>query len=69
MLFLRCPSCGAVLGNIQVVYEEYLQKIDSLKVSREVKEERRAELALKICRDWCCRGRVLTFVDIAAIAS
>lgn len=68
-LFLRCPSCGACLGHIQPIYEVYLQKIDSLKISREEKEKRRAELAQKTVRDFCCRGRLLTYVDIASIAS
>jgi DNA-directed RNA polymerase subunit N (RpoN/RPB10) len=69
MLFLKCPACGAVLGHIQIIYELYMRKIDTLKLTREEKDDRKAELARMLVRDFCCRGLLLSFVDIASIAS
>lgn len=69
MLFLKCPSCGSILGHIQIVYELYMHKIDTLKLTREEKDDRKAELARMLVRDFCCRGTLLTYVDMASIAS
>jgi len=67
MLFLRCPSCGALLGKVQLLWELNCQKIDVLKISKDEKKARKAELAREIVTDPCCRGVLITYLDVANI--
>lgn len=75
MLYLMCP-CGEVLGNKQLVYEEYMKKacdemgIDFEMISKglvdgdEKYKKKRSEIVEKLCRRLCCKHRLITYVNL-----
>lgn len=78
MLYLVC-TCGEILGNKEIVYEEELKKIcEDLSVDFDMisqgfgekdKEfkERRCALVNKLCRRMCCRQALITYVDVVKL--
>lgn len=76
MLYMIC-SCGEILGNKQLVYEQEIKKIcNDLnidynmisqglagKVESEFKN-RRKEIVTKLCRRICCRIALLNYIDL-----
>lgn len=79
MLYIVCPSCGEVLGNKQLVYESEMKKtcdnmgIDFDMVSRGVSDKdedyvkARQAIVNKICRHWCCKQLLITYVDLVRL--
>lgn len=63
MIYLKCPTCGYILGNRQIIYEQGLEEIES---NPNNDEEQKLQLkqklieSLKIKR-YCCRMRVITY--------
>lgn len=41
MLQMRCPTCGTLLGDIQLKYEEDTKKIDSSNLSVDDKNKKK----------------------------
>tara|TARA_B100000902_G_C27028325_1_gene773120 strand:- start:432 stop:647 length:216 start_codon:yes stop_codon:yes gene_type:complete len=69
MLPIKCPTCGHTLGHIEIPFEEGRKKIqDNKDLTDEQKNEEIYKLLnkLKIQR-YCCRMRVITYVDLAKI--
>ena len=69
MLPIKCPTCGFLLGKIEIPFEEGRKKIqDNNNLTDEQKNEEIYKLLqmLKIER-YCCRMRVITYVDLAKI--
>jgi DNA-directed RNA polymerase subunit N (RpoN/RPB10) len=68
MLYPKCPTCRTVLANKQLPFEKAMEKIcASDKYAAEkskMKEELLNELQLK---RYCCRQRILGFVDLTDI--
>jgi len=79
MLYLRCPNCGEILGNKQIVYEDGMKKIcDELNIDFNMisqgigdKEgefkESRSNLVNSLCRKICCKQSLITYIDIVTI--
>ena len=68
MLQMRCPTCGTLLGDIQLIYEKDIKIIDNSKISENEKNKKKEGLMNKYSIDrYCCRTRVLGFVDIVNI--
>jgi DNA-directed RNA polymerase subunit N (RpoN/RPB10) len=69
MLPMKCPTCGTLLGDIQLIHEEEINKIDNNnKLSDEQKNERKKELINKYGLErYCCRTRIIGYVDIVNI--
>lgn len=70
MLYLKCPTCKKLLGNIQLYYEDKLHKImENAKLTDEEKNLEQQKLIRKdigLTRE-CCIMRLLTYVDIVKI--
>jgi DNA-directed RNA polymerase subunit N (RpoN/RPB10) len=68
MLQMRCPTCGTLLGDIQLIHEQEIKKIDNSKLSDIEKNKKKEELINMYGLDrYCCRTRILGYVDIVNI--
>jgi len=78
MLLLVC-TCGEILGNKQLVYEDNMRKvceelnIDFDMVSRgltDINEDfkkKRCDIVNNLCRRICCKESMITYVDIVQL--
>lgn len=78
MLYLTC-SCGEILGNKQIVYEERLKKVceelsidfemvsQGLADKNEEYKKKRSEIINSICRRYCCKQAMITYVDLVGL--
>ncbi len=66
---MRCPTCGTLIGDIQLIHEKEIEKIDNNeKLNEDQKNEKKKELINKYGLDkYCCRTRIITYVDIIDI--
>lgn len=69
MIYIKCPSCGYLLGNRQMVYEKGLDEIYS---DPNTDDEKKLELKTKLVESlkikrYCCKMRVITFKNLAEI--
>ena len=69
MLPMVCFTCGKLLGEIQIPYEEDILLIENnLKLSTEQKNDKKAKLLDKYhIITYCCRSRVLTYIKLIDI--
>ena len=63
MIYLRCPTCGYVLGNRLRMYELGLDEIES---NPNNDEQKKLELKQKLVdslelKRYCCKMRVITY--------
>ena len=63
MIYLKCPTCGYVLGNRQRMYELGLDEIES---NPNNDEQKKLELKQKLVdslelKRYCCKMRVITY--------
>lgn len=63
MIYLKCPTCGYLLGNRQKIYEQGLEEIESNPNNDEAKK---LELKQKLVNSlelkrYCCTMRVITY--------
>ena len=64
MLYFKCPSCGILFANKQLIYEQRMDKIcgDKTLNSRQRDEAKRQVLKDLQIRDQCCVPRFLGYV-------
>lgn len=69
MLPPRCPTCGHCLADIQIPFEEEKNKIiGNNNLNQDEKNKKMSELLTKLgLNKWCCRMRVISYVDLAKI--
>jgi DNA-directed RNA polymerase subunit N (RpoN/RPB10) len=70
MLYMKCPTCGLLLGEIQLEYEAKLYQINNNnKLSDADKDEKRMELmnSFGLKDRYCCRSRLISYVDVVQI--
>lgn len=73
MLPPKCFTCGHVLANLELEYEEKLQEIDNnIKLTDEQKQEAKRNLVDNLLPDrwktrYCCRARLLSYVDLIKV--
>ena len=68
MLQMRCPTCGTLLGDIQLIHEEEIKKIDSSKLFEADKNKKKEDLINTYGLErYCCKTRLLGYVDIVNI--
>ena len=75
MLYLVC-TCGEILGNKQLVYEEYMKKVceeigidfdmisQGLSDKNEEFKKKRCDIVNKLCRRYCCKQYLINYIDI-----
>jgi DNA-directed RNA polymerase subunit N (RpoN/RPB10) len=65
MLYMKCPSCFQTLGHVQLFVKEQMEKINVNKRWSERQKKRAIRRLFQVSvRDFCCRGPLLTYVDI-----
>ena len=65
---MRCPTCGTLLGDIQLKYEEDTKKIDNSNLSVDDKNNEKAKILNTYGLDrYCCKTRILGYVDFVNI--
>jgi DNA-directed RNA polymerase subunit N (RpoN/RPB10) len=68
MLYAVCPTCKKLLGDKQIIYETEIEKImNDNKLSDEEKDSKKQELAKKLTTRYCCRMRLISYVDFAKL--
>lgn len=69
MLYSACPTCGTLLADKQLDYEEKLKKIcDNPKLSQEDKDKQKMELINSMGLErYCCKMKLMTYVDLIKI--
>ncbi len=73
MLPPRCFTCGHVLADLELEYEEKLQEIENnIKLSVEEKASQKRDLVNKLLPGrwklrYCCRTRLLSYVDLIKV--
>jgi hypothetical protein len=79
MLYMRCPTCGEVLGNKEPVLIKKLKEIcDELGVDDDIISlgmvdkdpkfiEKRQKVVQEMCKNICCRMRMPNYIDIVQI--
>jgi DNA-directed RNA polymerase subunit N (RpoN/RPB10) len=73
MLPPRCFTCGHVLADLELEYEEGLNQIDNnIKLNDEQKSEEKKKLINKLLpgrwkKRYCCRSRLLSYVDLIKV--
>lgn len=65
MLIPKCPTCKTQLANKQILFTTMMNDICNENISEEEKNKKKMDLLnkLEILR-YCCRMRVLTFVNL-----
>jgi DNA-directed RNA polymerase subunit N (RpoN/RPB10) len=65
MLYPRCPTCGTILANKQLPYEQMTEELcESKTLSQEELDKKRMEILDKLnIKRICCRSRVITYID------
>jgi DNA-directed RNA polymerase subunit N (RpoN/RPB10) len=69
MIYIRCPSCGYILGNRQILYET---KLDEIMNNPNLDEDAKLDLKTKLVdslnlKRYCCKMRVITFKQLTDI--
>ena len=79
MLYMRCPTCGEVLGNKELIYEQKMKELcNSLGIDDDIvsmghmdKHEefikKRQDIVQDLVSNICCRMRLITYIDIVQI--
>ena len=73
MLPPRCFTCGHVLADLELEYEQGLLDIDNnIKLSADEKSSKKRELVDKLLPKrfklrYCCRTRLLSYVDLIKV--
>ena len=79
MLYMRCPTCGELLGNKEPILIKKLKEIcDELHVDDDIISlgnidkdptfiKKRQEIVKDMCPNICCRMRMPTYIDIVQI--
>ncbi len=73
MLPPRCFTCGHMLAQLELEYEEKLNEIDNnIKLNDEEKAKHKRDLVNKLLPDrwqkrYCCRTRLISYVDLIKI--
>ena len=69
MIYLKCPSCGTVIGNRQIMYENGLSEIMD---NKNTNNTEKLELKTKLLNElglsrYCCKMRVITYINLPNI--
>lgn len=73
MLPPRCFTCGHILADIELDFEEGLNEIENnIKLTNEQKANKKKELIDKLLpgrwkKRYCCRARLISYVDLIKI--
>lgn len=66
MLYFKCPTCGTILANKQLVWE---QKLAEISIDKKLNNKEKDNLKRKLLDDLelhrpCCRMRIMGYVKL-----
>ena len=62
MYYIKCPSCGSLIGNLQIHYEKKMEEINSdPNITESVKLELQTKLLKSFNLNYCCNMRIKTY--------
>ena len=69
MIYLKCPSCGYIIGNRQVTYE---LKLDEINTNPNIDDDEKLVLKTQLVdslgvKRYCCKMRIITFKQLTDI--
>lgn len=76
---MRCPSCGEVLGNKELIYINRMKEVyESLNIddnmislnnldNDEAYVKKRQEIIKDLFENYCCRIRAMEYIDIVQV--
>jgi DNA-directed RNA polymerase subunit N (RpoN/RPB10) len=69
MIYLKCPSCGYIIGNRQVIYES---KLDEIMNNPNTDDDEKLVLKTQLVESlgvkrYCCKMRIITFKQLTDI--
>ena len=69
MIYLKCPTCGTVIGNRQIPFEKGLEQIEN---NAALDEEARLKLKTELIESlnvkrYCCKMRMISFKQLTDI--
>lgn len=69
MLYPYCPSCGTLLSDKQVPYEEGMKKICNMAKDKQddLKRKLLVDIGLGDPSNYCCRMRITRYLDRSLI--
>lgn len=73
MLPVRCFTCGHVLANLELEYEEKMNEYDNdLTLNEETRKKLKSELIDKLLprrfkKRYCCRRMLISYIDLIQI--
>lgn len=70
MLYMKCPTCGQLLGDIQLEYETKKMNIDNNDdLSTQQKDKLKMELvdSFGLDKRYCCRGRLISYLSMVRL--
>ena len=68
MLYFKCPTCRTNFANKQLLFEKGMEEICSSGKNEKEKDKMKEELLDKLeVKRYCCRPRVLCYVDMVKI--
>jgi len=79
MIYMLCPTCGALLRHKQIVYEDRIEKlctelgINTDIVSKGIVDrnpefvKRRSEIVNELCEKMCCRIYMITYISVGKV--
>lgn len=70
MLYMKCPTCGLLLGDIQFEYETKFYNIENNdKLTKEQKDIKKMELveSFGLKNRYCCRSRLISYVSMVRL--
>lgn len=66
-VYIKCPSCGRLLADKEIKYEEEIKKINNEVLTEEERESKIMKLidSLEIPKNnYCCKIRIMTYIDL-----
>ena len=79
MVYIICPTCGYLLGTKQLIYETEMDKLCKkhnadydmlskglLDNNKEFKDARK-KIINSLCERYCCKMRMLTYIDVVPL--
>lgn len=66
-VYIKCPSCGRLLADKEMIFEEGIKKINSEVLNEDEREKKIMDLvdSLEIPKNnYCCKMRIMTYVDL-----
>lgn len=66
-VYIKCPSCGRLLADKELIFEEGIKRINNEVLNEEEREKKIMELvdSLEIPKNnYCCKMRIMSYVDL-----